>query len=151
MWCPVHWWPTSAPRVVFRLTAHRLQVYNKTPSVLLLLLWFHNYLQWSIKFKYHFKGIPFMPLIWKFLVFLCWAEVGRWGGSLDFMHGSRPEVCSGVVSSPSIASGQNGWKPFKTFSPILSNHKPQVHCWPAAYNWILLFESKTKINTSHQW
>lgn len=109
------------------------------------------YLRWSIKFKHHLNGIPFMPLIWKFLVFLCWAEAGRWGGSLDFMHGSRPEVWSGVVSSPSIASGQNGWKAFKTFSPSLSNHKPQVHCWPAAYNWILLFESKTKINTSHQW
>lgn len=90
------------------------------------------YLWWSIKFKYNFKGIPFMPLILKFSFFLCWAKVGRWGGALDYMYSNWPEDWSRVMAIPSDSLRAGKVKIlFKTFLPNLSNYKPKVYCWPA--------------------
>lgn len=146
-----HWWPTSALWEVFRLITCSLQVYYKTPSVLLLLPWFHNLFMMVNKIQILLLGYTIHAINAKIYFLFVLSESGQMRGCIGFFV---QHLTWRLVKHDSHSFrqplGRKGWKVFKTFSLNLANHKPKVYCWPAAYTWILLFESKTKIDISHQ-
>lgn len=139
--------PQSALWVALRLIAYSLQVYNKTPFVLWLLPWFHNPFMMVNKIQILLQEYTFMPLILKFILCVCWEKVGRWGGLLGYMYSKWPEDWSGVIAilSDSLWAG-------KVKIPSRLSHL--IHLIGllliSCRNQTLLFESKRKIDVSHQ-